>query len=142
MSEWFVPTQWADQVEHRRKLAEAINSLQNTWDYWTPTVTPQTGIFTTLGTVVGRYKQIGITLFGHIDIGITTNGTAAGFIDFTLPLPSSIFQIGSGREINVVGTMLSITCGGSIATILTYNNLYPGGSGYRLIGSFFYPVIL
>ena len=77
-------------------------------------------------------------LFFDIDIPITTNGTGAGAVLFSLSVASdsgSVF-LGSFRENAVVGTMGQIGLGASTTAVMfTYNNAYPGGTGYRLFGA-------
>ena len=62
---------------------------------WTPTVTSSTGSFTTVS-ATGTYVKIGkqVSVFAYITI--TTAGTAAGQIDFTLPFTASSSPNGSG----------------------------------------------
>lgn len=54
------------------------------WTSWTPTLTPQSGSFTTTSTVAAS-KKIGKTVFFRLKITITTVGTASGYINASLP---------------------------------------------------------
>lgn len=103
---------------------------------WTPTITAGSGTFTTVSGN-GTYTKIGREVHVKVQIVITTNGTAAAYVVATLPFTSSAtnYAQGCGRETAITGTMLqSITYAsdGNI-TILTYNNAYPGASGYTLM---------
>lgn len=116
------------------------------WGTWTPTVTAETGTITTLGSVVGRYCEVNGLLEGYIDIPITTNGTGAGQVIFTLPATPSTApagsMLGTAREIAATGTLCSIwydTTAGR-ARIQTFAGTYPGADGYRLVGHFSYEV--
>jgi hypothetical protein len=107
------------------------------WSTYTPTVASTSGTITTLGTVTGRYKQIGKTLFLNVVIPITTNGTGAGAVTVTLPggmTGAATTQTMHGREDFSTGSALQgvLYSGASSFQIYTYNNNYPGGSGYSL----------
>lgn len=131
--------------EHARainQMADYLNALDAAWVSYTPTVGAVSGSFTTLGTIVGRYKNIGAnTILVYVDISITTNGTAAGGVTFTLPVTPGRTTIGCGREVAVTGGILSVaapTVGP--ANITTYNNAHPGGNGHQIIASVIYPL--
>lgn len=99
---------------------------------WTPTVTAQIGSFTTLGAVSARYRRSGRIVRFDVDIAITTNGTAAGDVRFTLPFASTNGR-GYGRETNVTGLGLAVTIDGGVGIItISHTNAYPGGNGTRL----------
>jgi hypothetical protein len=109
------------------------------WSTYTPTVASSSGSITTLGTVTGRYKQIGKTVFLSIVIPITTNGTGAGFISATLPggMSAASHCTLAGHEDLVTGKSMRIgllTSATSIE-ILTYDNNYPGVDGARIVVS-------
>ena len=106
------------------------------WTAWVPTITAGSGTFTTLGTVTARYKQIGKTVFFYISIPITTNGTAATYIQATLPFTAANFayQMVIGRENAAFG----FSCAGRIVQntsnvqITKYDATYPGASGNQI----------
>jgi hypothetical protein len=105
---------------------------------YTPTVTPTSGAFTTLGAVSARYKQVGKLLYLSVSVAITTNGTAAGGVNISLPpgfAAGSIHQMLSGRENAVTGSMLQgiVTATTSTVVVFNYNNSYPGGNGTVLV---------
>jgi hypothetical protein len=75
-----------------------------TWTTYTPTITSETGSFTTVTTNVARSTRIGKFCAVHLDFTITSLGTAAGAIYATLPYSGSgNTGAGCGREINVSG---------------------------------------
>lgn len=103
---------------------------------YTPTVTTQTGSLTT-ASATGRWLRIGDLIQLQVYISITTNGTGAGSVQFTLPFTTannSVAAIGCGREVSVIGQQLSITVSpnSSLAEVLTFQNSYPGGNGHNL----------
>jgi hypothetical protein len=106
------------------------------WRVYSPVVTTGTGTITTLGTVVGRYKQTQKALYYSLDIPITTNGTGATDVRATLPATASsaIATIGNGKEQAVSGAALQVlvSASSSTAVITKYDNTYPGGSGTRI----------
>lgn len=144
MTESLVPVSWFDSVEHRRKLAEAINQFSHDWNSWFSSITTTSGSIAAFTSAAFYYKQIGSIVFIHFDIDIFDNGTGAGAIRFTLPIRPLIGMVGSGREIVVAGKMLQVIAyGGGVdfADIINYDNTYPGGNGYNLVGSLFYQSI-
>lgn len=102
---------------------------------WTPTVTAGSGTLTTVSGS-GYYTKIGRHVFTTVVIDITTNGTGATYIRYTLPFTAaaSAKWIGVGRELNSTGSSLTATLSpsGASAVVYTYNNAYPGGTGYQL----------
>jgi hypothetical protein len=106
------------------------------WTTYTPTITAGAGTITTKS-ATGRYKQIGKTVFVYIDITIFTNGSGSGYVNANLPVAvnASSVSILTGREANTTGTMLQGVAIGTNVLIFTYNNLYPGADGYRIITS-------
>lgn len=104
---------------------------------WTPTVTAGSGTFTTVS-ASGRYTKIGRLVVASVTIDITTNGTAATNILFTLPFTAGTGPfVGSGRENNVTGNGLTVlvSTGWNFGQINAYNNAYPGGSGYQILAT-------
>lgn len=102
------------------------------WTSYTPVVTAGSGAFTSV-TPTGRWQQVGKRVDYRIDIIITTNGTAAGQVYATLPLPirepTPIF----GREVNVTAQPLIGNAAGSNVQIVYFDFSYPGGDGRRLV---------
>lgn len=105
-----------------------------------PVVTAASGTITTLGTVTFGYERSDGWLTWWCNIAVTTNGTGAGNVLFTLPVlpnPTQIF-LGSGRENLLYGYLLFVTLNGSTAVIGNYNNTYPAanGTGLRMSGRY------
>lgn len=114
-------------------------------DLWIPhstTVTSQTGSITTVGTTSVRYKRRGRLVDVAFDITITTNGTGAGDVRFTLPFAAAGFSNGAGREVALTGTALSVqtTNASSNCQIIKFDNTYPAANGSRLVGSISYRI--
>src|SRR6187551_965140 len=67
------------------------------WSTYTPTITAGTGTFTTVSGA-GRYKKIGRVVHLFILVTITTNGTAASWVQATLPVnANNAGYMGCGR---------------------------------------------
>jgi hypothetical protein len=116
----------------------APGTLMGQWKAYTPTAVPFTGAFGAY-TTAGRYRQVGKTVNVAIQLTITTNGTAAGNIQISLPLiaysgSGALYQVMYGREIQIVGHMLqgAINPGGTTVFVYDYTNSYAGGTGYVL----------
>jgi hypothetical protein len=82
---------------------------------------------------------------GRIDISITTNGTAAGAIEFTLPVTGNFGLSANGdgfgvaREANLTGNFFYAYPTTTIkARFVRYDNAYGLASGSRIIGTFIY----
>jgi len=98
---------------------------------WTPTVTTGSGSITTLGTVTASYIELGPLVMFFVNIPITTNGTGATDLRFTLPFTTGALGEATGRESGVSGSQLiaSYANGVTTAIVRTYNNTYPGANG-------------
>jgi len=71
---------------------------------WTPVYTATTGTPTAVTTNKARYTQIGKTVHARLDFTVTTVGTAAGHINYTLPIAAlDTSGAGWGQEIAVTG---------------------------------------
>lgn len=110
------------------------------WREFGTTISAQTGSFTTLGTVVARFRRHGNLVNFMVVIPITTNGTAAGDVRATMPFNAAQSGGGSGRAIAGSGLDLSLTlnAGGNTLVITRYDNTYPGGTGFTLVVHGFY----
>lgn len=101
---------------------------------WTPTVVSASGSLTSVS-ASGAYTKIGRLVTVTVEILITTNGTGAVGINFTLPFANNgaMRYFGVGRERGPTGGILQVSVdpGSSFAAIQTYNNGYPGGDGFR-----------
>lgn len=105
---------------------------------WTPTITAESGTFTTVS-ASGSYVKIGKLVSCEIDIAITTAGTASGALYFTLPAftPAGI-GCGAAREGAATGAMCQLYITTSGGSVYTYSNGSVIASGRRLRGSFSY----
>lgn len=138
-----VLTEHAADIATRALDADLVSGLAakldtpGAWTAFTPTITAASGSFTTVS-ATGKYCQIGKTLFVSVKIDITTNGTAAAGVRFTLPGDAPVGTLtysGTGRENNVTGSMCQVVTGigSTFATVFTYGNAHPGGDGYSLL---------
>lgn len=105
------------------------------WTSYTPTVTAASGTFTSVS-ATAQWTRVGRMIHVNAAIVITTNGTAAGSVRFTLPVlsgttPTTGSWQGAGREGGVTGSNLSVSVSSSsdIAVVRLYNNNYPGQNG-------------
>jgi hypothetical protein len=101
------------------------------WSSYTPSLSPFSGTFTDV-TATGKYKTIGKTTHVHIEITVTTNGTAAGYIAATLPntanMPAAFYgRSNGGRQLQGIGAS-----GLGFISIFAYDNTYPAASGELL----------
>lgn len=115
-----------------------------TWTSYTPTVTAGSGTFTTVS-ATGKYLILGKLAFVTITITITTNGTAADRVIATFPtgLIAEFRTAGiSGREHQSTGKMLGgfTANGANSISIRNYDNTYPGGDGYVLVITAWFPI--
>jgi hypothetical protein len=100
---------------------------------WVPTVTPGAGAITAYTTTCA-YVKIGKIVICYGKINISNNGTGSGSVIITLPFTSGNTGAGCGRERAATGNQLQldVASGETVATIYTYDNLYPGGTNYEL----------
>jgi hypothetical protein len=102
---------------------------------WTPVLTSGSGTITTVGTCTGQYTKIGRQVTLSMDLRITTNGTAAGFIIVSgvpINIGTTLYGAGCGTEIGVTGKMLQINPATTTTINITnYDGTYPGASGFR-----------
>lgn len=105
------------------------------WASYSPTVTTFSGSITTLGTVTGRYKQLGKTVWFQVSVSITTIGTGAGYIKATLPFTAAAFAYTIvGKENAVTGKQLTgqILASGTTLDIRYYDATCPCADGVTL----------
>jgi len=107
---------------------------------WTPTVTSGSGTITTL-TTAGQYRKIGSLVVLQFQYNITNNGTGSGYISITnLPFSGSANTSGGAfREIAIAGVTGAFCLNGATSMIgTTYNNGYPGGTSWYVVGTISY----
>jgi hypothetical protein len=119
------------------KYSSTGNIFTDDWRSWTPTIIPQSGTITTLGTVTAVYQQHNGKVTFNIVINITTNGNGAGTVNFTLPIPPAADSQATGREtlISGKGMHVSISASNSTAVISAADNTYPGANGAKIVCS-------
>lgn len=101
------------------------------WISYTPTITAQSGSFTTVSGQ-GSWTQTGKIAHVRGVAIIATNGTAAVHAILTLPVDASttIPQLGHGRADGVSGKSLAVYLGSASAmSVRNYDNTYPGANG-------------
>lgn len=95
----------------------------------TPTPTSGSGAFTSVtGSVYSQ--QVGNRVNFDATVVITTNNTAAGFVQLTLPFTAAAITAGGGSSDNDLGLLW--IANGSTLFIFKYDGTYPGGSGRTL----------
>jgi hypothetical protein len=107
---------------------------------WTPTVTSGTGSITTV-TTGGQYRKIGSLVVAQFQYTITNNGTGASSITVAgLPFAGTAnTSAGAIREIAIAGVTGSCYLSSSTNLLLaTYNNGYPGGTSWNIVGTVCY----
>lgn len=109
------------------------------WTAYTPTITSNSGSFTTVS-ATGTYKTFGKTCWFTVAITITTAGTAGGFIGVSLPVTQAGATLAAyGMEMNSTGYMVKgyIPASG-VMQVTKYDNATIIGSGYliRLTGTY------
>jgi hypothetical protein len=86
---------------------------------WTPTVTAETGTFTTVSTSGCRWTEVEGVIHWSVAIVMTTTGTATNGLRITLPPEAPIHNdwtnLGSARESQSTGWMCHVTKIGSTA---------------------------
>jgi hypothetical protein len=107
---------------------------ENAWVAYTPTVTATSGTITAY-IAEGKYIRRGNLLTISVNVEITNNGTGAGALRVSLPSATIGMTLGgtilAGRERAVTSAALTayIESASSIASVLTYDGLYPGAAG-------------
>lgn len=103
------------------------------WADYVPVITANAGVFTTVA-ATGRYSQVGKTVTVQISIVITTNGTAAGFVNATLPVNQTAVNFTYYGRAAVSSKMLQGVFNGlATVAIFNYDGTYPGANGETLL---------
>lgn len=114
---------------------QSANVQNPSWQSFATSVTTKTGSITTLGLVDLFYQLAGGVCHFTANISITTNGTGAGSVDFTLPRTAAGFGTVYGKEL-VSGKALSgIVTASNIEDLQFYDGTYPGSDGCTLVVS-------
>ncbi len=109
---------------------------------FTPTITSSVGTITTSSGTVW-YTKIGNLVAFVFAITITTVGTGAGELQFTLPFTAGAFPGAlNGREVGATGVLVGGNVGASTAqaTLVRYDGLTALASGALFWGSGLYRV--
>ena len=116
------------------------------WTDYTPTITAQSGTFTSSTYYYAKYQRIGKSCVVKFAVATPNIGTGAGIrisIPFTAKADGQDLCVGSGREYQTTGNMLQIRLDGAAYDSIqlgTYSNGNPVGSGYRYSGTLVYEV--
>ena len=105
------------------------------WKTWTPTISALTGTLTTTSVNYAEYSRAGDKVNFRASITVTSAGTGAGALQFTLPATPSVEGTFIGTEVASTGNGLNgrINATSATALILTYNNADPIGNGRRYV---------
>ena len=106
---------------------------------WTPTLSASSGTLTSASAaaVATRIEHI---VFFTVGITITTNGTAAGILRFTLPTTPNVSANFCGKEIGITNDSVTgqVTSGSAVVDVVFYTGAYPGADGATVSLSGFY----
>ena len=124
--------------------AAQMNSIGESGVAYTPTITAFAGTLTTT-TSSAKYIRVNKLCVVQFTIAIVLNGTGAVAVNITLPFAGVAIYgntgIGVARETGLSGSLCQIVQNGTgTASIFTYNNGYPGGTGSNLTGTIIYEV--
>ena len=102
-----------------------------TWATWSPTFGASSGTYTSIAATYARYCQIGKLVHFDIRIAITTNGTAAGYTTFTLPVTqrTNSFAAFVGNELSNAKSLFCGSLNATTAFALYYDGTYAGANG-------------
>lgn len=108
----------------------------STWMQFKPIITSAQGALRDVSGSIS-YVTFGKTVHFTGQVEISDNGTAAGSVMVTLPLPPCVAAtyFCSGRADAVSGKMLQGVIRGPQVILVAYDNTYPGSDGERLIFS-------
>lgn len=130
-------TQTTNLVTAFNNLSTSINNAlsMGAWNTWSPTVSSGSGTITTVGAIVARYQASGKTTYFSTSVTITTNGSAAGWVNITLPSTAKAATVFVGRESqNSFKELQGIVAAGSnLCSIQFYDSTYPGSSGAVIV---------
>jgi len=112
------------------------------WTAYTPAIASSLGTFTS-ASASGRYKVIGKTCFFTAVLTVTTNGTAAGYINLGLPFTAAnaLSQAVAGKDA-YQGIILSpiIFANVNVVSINSAAGAYPAINGSALVISGSYEI--
>lgn len=120
---------WSVPTYTNKNLIQHPICCTRTLSYY-PSATPVSGSFTTI-TRSGVYVVENNKVYIRPNLLITTNGTAAGAIDMSLPFAALSQGMLVGRESAVVGFAIQGATQ-TICRMAKFDGTYPGGDGYNL----------
>lgn len=102
------------------------------WTAWVMTVTSETGALTLVGAIASSWMRVGRFIAWWNSITITTNGTGATSLRFTLPVNcAQVTSIGTGRSTAVNANSHSVvTYSATGASIVSSVGAYPASNGW------------
>lgn len=107
---------------------------QPVWTDYSPTVAAGSGTFTTTVLNRARYIQVGKLVTVRIDLSITTHGSAASYVDFTVPVTQAAGNAGTIAGVDTLngwGLCGQVTSG--LIIVFKYDATFPGADGTRLV---------
>ena len=134
------------------QIASLSACIGSAWTTFTPSVTAQPGVITSVSLGTNTYKKLGSTVVVNYNVEVTDNGTGGSiagdtYVAFRLPIDAAVLARnghGSGREEAITGSMLQLLLHNtdvSLVKVRTYNNAYPVQTGSRIVGNFIYEVV-
>ena len=135
------PTGWGESLPSALDNGVAFGSAGATdaWRTFATSLSAFSGTFTS-ATATMRYKQIGKLVLVQFVVTITTNGTAAGYVQLTLPRIASAVYAGGG--IVTSGSGIAVNAATATASSALYlrktDGTYPGADGTSIEGSIEY----
>ncbi len=119
---------------------ELPSSTYSQWTTFVPTITAGSGTITSANASI-KYSRSAANLVSFIAVvNVVTNGTGAGFIRLTLPLPvfTGLAFPCTGRRANTTFLALNGDAEGSFLNITSNTGTYPADSGCQLRIAGFY----
>jgi hypothetical protein len=130
---------WANLKAALKSYFDGLyQAIPGAWSAYTPSVSAGSGSFASVS-AAGRYAQIGKTVTCYIKVTIAANGSAAGYILVSTPLPIRNYSACIGRETAVVGAYVycAASPGAGVVVVLP-DQSYIGGDGYVIEFTFSY----
>ena len=114
--------------EDAKENDAALADRDAPWTAYTPTVSVTSGA----GTATGRYKKLGKTVHLHIDVTVTTGGSA-----LVVSLPAGMSAVGIthivGREVAATGSTHVGIVSGTAFQVVRYDNAVAMTTGWRIV---------
>lgn len=108
---------------------------------WVPVITNVVGTYTTTSVNYAQYTKIGEVVYGFLSVTVTTSGTAADSMNFTLPFAPVREGSGTGRENVTSGDILIsriITGGAGEGRLYKTSGAAAGAGAGTYVVSFMY----